>query len=133
MKSFVLILTLLTCISSFSKGASGYYFIEGTAYSAAKTILSDALITVQHNGVDTDYMTDSKGRFRIKIKWIVPCKSGMPQDQWANAEKRLNEETIHIYFKCQGTELSNQWKIYSGVYENSVRGAVRKTDIHFKN
>lgn len=133
MRSLLIIFSLIISISVFAKGGSGYYYIEGTAYSAAENVLTDALITVQHNGESTDYMTDSKGHFKIKIKWTVPCKSGLPTNQWENAEKKYNEETIHIYFKCQGTELDNQWKVYSGIYENSIRGGVRRVDLHFKN
>ena len=133
MKSLFFLFSLLLTICSFSKGSSGFYFIEGTAYSAAKTVLSNALITVQHNGRNTDYMTDSKGHFKIKITWTVPCKSGLPTNQWADAEKKYNEEVIHIYFKCQGTELDNQWKVYSGIFENSVQGGIRKANIHFRN
>lgn len=131
MKSLIVLLAVSISFSVFAKGAAGHYFIEGTAYSAAKTILSDALITVQHNGESTEYMTDSKGRFKIKINWTIPCKSGLPSNEWENAEKKYNEETIHIYFKCQGTSLKNEWKIYSGIFANSVRGGVRKVDLHF--
>ncbi len=133
MKSLIVLLAVSISFSVFAKGAAGHYFIEGTAYSAAKTILSDALITVQHNGESTDYMTDSKGRFKIKINWTIPYKSGIPTNQWDGLEEKYNEETIHIYFKCQGTTLSNQWKIYSGLSGKKPNNGVRNVDLHFKN
>lgn len=133
MKTFLIALGILLSINSFSKGAHGVYYIEGTAHSAAQTVLSNALITVNHNGEQTEYMTDSKGRFKIKINWTIPCKSGLPADKWDSAESDYNEKWIHIYFKCQGTKVENQWKLYSGIYEDSRKGNIRYLDIYFQN
>ena len=133
MNRLILITLLFLSFNLQAKGSSGSYYIEGTVYSAANNILSNALITVDHNGVQTDYYTDEKGRVKIKINWISPCKSAVPTEMWNKIEEESNPQWIHVYFKCQGAKIENQWKKYAGIYPESSKSNIRYLDIHFKN
>jgi hypothetical protein len=133
MKHFSLIILLFFALNGFSKGGSGYFYIKGKAYSANNTLLKDALISVTHNGETTEYMTSTTGQFKIKIKWTVPCKSGIPADHYERIDEENNEPWIQISFKCQGTTVENEWKKYSGIFRESVQSGVQYLDLYFNN
>ena len=133
MKHFSLIILLFFTLIGFSKGGSGYFYIIGQAYSANNTLLKDALISVTHNGETTEYMTSNTGQFKIKITWMIPCKSGVPTDQYERIYLESNEPWIQVSFKCQGTTIENEWKKYSGVFLESVTSNEQYLDLYFKN
>ena len=112
---------------------AGYYFIEGTAYSANDNVLTNALLSFSIANKTYEFTTDDKGYFKTKIPWRTPCRSGISQVEARKITKKLNPDKIMFSFKCQGIDVKNYWKKYRHAYLNDEKNITKKLDLHFKN
>jgi len=133
MRNLFLVLLIFSSSLGLAKGTSGFYYLEGKAYSANETILANALLSFTLNEKVYEFNTDEKGNFNTKIYWVIPCKSGMSIAQSKKRIAELNPDRIHFNFKCQGTKIKNYWKEFTDASYNSEKENVMRLDLHFKN
>lgn len=133
MKGALIILLLLLGSTTFSKGSSGYYFLEGTAYSANENVLKNALLSFYISETTYEFTTDEHGYFKTKTPWRTPCRSGVSDVEARKLSRKFNPEKIMFSFKCQGIQVKNYWLEYRDAYFNEEKSNVKKMDLHFKN
>ena len=133
LKNLLFIFLILFSTLSFSKGMSGYYFIEGKAYSANETILKNALLNFQMGEHLIEFKTDEDGKFKVKIPWRTPCRSGLSNKAAEKITKEINPNESHFGFKCQGTMVKNYWRDFQNAQYDPDKSNVQKLDLYFRN
>lgn len=109
------ILLISLSLIGYAKGSSGKYYIKGIAYGENKTVLTNIQITVKIGDKVQQVTTDDKGQFEFEVPWIMPCRSGVSNDQWQQAKKRLNPEFIYVTWGTAEIKLKNEWEKYAGL------------------
>lgn len=129
---YVLSMLLISLsLIGYAKGSSGKYYIKGIVYGAHKTVLANTFITVQVGDNVQQIKTDDEGQFEIEVRWIMPCRSGISNDQWQQSKKRLNPEFIYFTWGTTEIKLKNEWEKYAGVVSENKKDVTRYEDVIF--
>ncbi|MFL5729574.1 MAG: hypothetical protein ACJ75J_08835 [Cytophagaceae bacterium] len=132
MKKLILIITLiLLSVPSFSKGSCGKYYITGKAFDSNHKILADKILTVTFKGEKTEIRTDKSGNYKITVTWLVPCPSGLSEDEFQKEYERQNPPWISVNYMETNYMIENQWKNYIKMGVSNEAEVTRHLDLQF--
>lgn len=131
LKYLLSILLISLSLIVYAKGSSGKYYIKGVAYGTQKTVLANIFITVQVGDKVQQIKTDDKGQFEFEVRWIMPSRSGISNDQWQQSKKRLNPEFIYVTWGNIEIKLKNEWEKYAVESPENKEEVTKKEDLIF--
>jgi len=124
---FLLLIFLGFTLAALAKGASGSYFITGTAFGKNNSVLTNAELVVQGK----KFKTNDKGQFEIEIHWETACPSNASRKEIRQATRKLNPKFIYISYRTKEIKVRNKWKRFCyKVWEGKNKISI-KQDLHF--